>query len=163
MIPEGIYKARAEREFVSFGKSSNQNEQVSVPFRITSDCPERGQSILWIRVFTAEQKTVDITCDGLEAAGWDGEDLRALAGLGGVECEIVVKHEVYDGKTRPKIKFVNRLGRSPFKVELTPNGLDSLADRVARMRGRGAPRREDPPPTGDWDGTGPDPTDDVPF
>ncbi len=172
MIAEGTYRACAEPDRVFWGKAPSNNEQVSVPFRIKSDCQERGQSIFWIRVFTSDQKNVDITCEGLEAAGWDGVSLRELNGLGSRDVEIVVYHDTYEGKTRPKIRYVNTLNRSPFKVELTDKGLSDLDARVARMRGKGPTRREESPPAGDqgggygggeeWDGQGVDPNSDDP-
>jgi hypothetical protein len=146
--------------------SSNRNEQVSVPFRILSDGPERGQSILFIGAF-APGKSTDITCDALENAGWNGDlsTLRDLNGLGDVDCEIVVVHEVREGKRYPRIRFVNALGGGfKFKQELDDRAIVSLAARLAKQRTKSGGAAPPPDDENGWNGTGPDPgDDDIPF
>lgn len=158
MIPEGTFRARADRQYAQFGQSANRNQQIAVPFTIKADGPHCGQTITFVGSFVPGQAT-DITCEALEAAGWNGESLKTLDGLGDVDCDIVIVHETYEGKKRARIRFVNRVGGGfKFKQELAVQDLDSLADRVRRQRSPGSASAASPPPAaGEWNGFGPDP------
>src|SRR6185369_3894622 len=100
LLPEGTYRARAEIDGVCWGKSAANNEQLAVPFRIRDEGPGLGRTIMWIRAFTNDAKQAEITAKGLEAAGWDGNSLRTLDGLGSCDVDLVIVHRTYQDKTR---------------------------------------------------------------
>lgn len=151
LIPEGTYRARADVSGVCWGKSSNSNEQLAVPFRIKDEGPGLGKTKMWIRAFTNDAKQAEITRKGLEAAGWDGVSLRTLDGLGTLDVDLVIVHREYNGKMHDEIQWVNKPGGAgfAFKQGLRYEELDKLDARFARMCGK-APsvqgRRNDPPP-----------------
>lgn len=172
MIPRGTYRARAGGpETVTWGDSSNHNDQMCVPFRIRDqDSEQNGQRINWLKTVT--DGNIDFVSKALEAAGWDGVDFGALTGLGSVDCDIVIVHREFEGKWRAEIEYINPIGRGVFKVPLSDARRVALAERVNRIRGKGPPRQAEPPPDGggyggrrtggksEWDGQGPDPDGD---
>lgn len=164
IIEEGTYKARADAAGLDFGLSSNNNDQIKVPFRILDKGESFGKTILWIVAVTAETKSADTAKIGLIAAGWDGTS-ENFAGLGEIDCEIVIVHDTYQGKTNARVRYVNKLGGGfSFKQPLSYEQKIRLIDRLT-----GGQRREVPPAqsTGsEWDGQGADPNasdDDLPF
>src|SRR5215467_2282140 len=64
---------------LSFGVSSNNNNQVAVTFEIVHHDEYVGESITWIGHFT--DKTAERTIESLQHAGWQGDDLSELDGL----------------------------------------------------------------------------------
>ena len=105
-IPEGNYVAKATS--YDFGMSKGGNEQVGVAFTI-SQGDHAGQMLSWYGFFNSSENT-ERALKALRAAGWNGDDLSNLIGLGDTEVQIVVKEEEYNGKTTTKIAWVNALG-----------------------------------------------------
>jgi hypothetical protein len=128
MITPGTYKARA-REW-ALGMSQNGKEQIAVLFDLVGG-PHDGQSITWFGYFT--DAAVDRTLDSLRHCGWSSDNLAELDGLDQNEVEIVVDEEFYEGKTRTKVKWVNRPSRLALKEQLSPQAAQAFA---ARLRGR---------------------------
>jgi len=132
LLPAGFYKARADKSSVRFGAAQSGNEQVAVTFDIL-DAKADGyqQRITWIGTLAAG--ALDITLDGLMAAGWTGDNLMTLDGVGDVECSLKIKHEDdREGVPRARVAFVNRAGGAfKFKTELDANAVASLSDRLA--------------------------------
>ena len=105
-----IGKHRAVCRSTALGYSSKGTEQVALDFIVTdkedSDC---GQTITVYRFFSPN--ALKYTVADLRTLGWSGSDPSTLPESGfPAEVQIVVEHEEYDGKTRPKIKFINALG-----------------------------------------------------
>lgn len=171
MIDPGTYKAVAIAEDVQFGKAKSGTKQVAIPFRVTEG-DFAGHVITYFGFFT--DKTWKRTLEALRYCGWKGDDLSELGPLD-QEVEIVVEHEEYDGKTRAKVAWVNRIGSGRVQLQ-DPMGDDELRQFAAQMRTRaqGVPEAEGPPANGssgggghpfapDSDFGGPAPEDDIPF
>lgn len=129
MLSKGNYQAVA-KEFV-FGRANTGAEQVVVAFEIANG-DAVGQRISWRGYFT--EKTHERTLESLEHAGWDGVSLSKLGGLGSKPCVIVIEHEEgQDGKTYPKVQWVNSLGGGLSVKEKMQTS--EIADLEERMRG----------------------------
>lgn len=67
------------------------------------------------------------------AFGWAGDNLIELNDpdrLAGVEVDVVVENEEYDGKTNPKIKFFNKPGGGQIK-QLDANDVDDFMSTIS--------------------------------
>jgi hypothetical protein len=116
LTEQGTYTARAVEH--AFGRTSGGKDQVAVRFEITQDGPAKGRRLTWYGYFT--DKTKDRTFESLEAAGWSGEALADMSGLGSCECAIVVAHEEdQEGMLRERVRWVNRIGGLALKEELS--------------------------------------------
>lgn len=96
-----------------FGKSKEKlTPFVAVCCEILSG-PDAGQKITWWGYFSdnagASGKTVtDRTLESLRHMGFKGDDLDKFNDQNPeVEFQIVVDHETYEGKVRPKVQWVN--------------------------------------------------------
>lgn len=96
-----------------FGKSKEKlTPFIAVCCEILSG-PDAGQKITWWGYFSdnagASGKTVtDRTLESLRHMGFKGDDLDKFADQRpDIEFQIIVDHEVYDGKTRAKVQWVN--------------------------------------------------------
>lgn len=127
----GPGKYRAKALVHKFGKSKNNTEQVYVDFEITAG-PFAGQRLGWYGFFT--EKTAERTLESLEYAGWDGQSLAELKGLGSKEVELVVDLEKneQDGREYLRVRWVNRVSGGP-KVLLGRGEVTSLENRMKGM------------------------------
>ncbi len=126
----GFYTARATSH--SWGESSTGKEQLEIQF----STPEGN-----IRAFLFfTEASVDKSLEALENCGWDGVSLRTLDGLGSIECSLNVGEETYEGKTRVRVNWINKLGSGK---PLPDSGLSALEKRLAsKMADRKAKRGE---------------------
>lgn len=171
MIEAGRYKARAIEW--RLGVTGGGNEQIGVLFQL-----EDGQLMTWYGFFS--EKTTERTLDSLETMGWDGVSITDPMGLDRNDVQLVVEHETNDeGKTFPRVRWVNRLGGLTMKEELSGAALQNFKQRmqgtiIARRQSKGAPaprpqQRQVPPqgrpssyPDEDY-GMNMEADDDVPF
>lgn len=96
---KGTFRAKALDG--GYGQTGTGKEQVAVLIEL-----ETGNRLTWYGYFTdaaAERAIESLIIMGVT-------DLESLAGLGSTEFEAVVDEETYEGKTRDKVKFINRLG-----------------------------------------------------
>lgn len=181
MIAEGRHPARAVD--LQFGQAETGTEQVVVTFEIVEGAHSR-ELITWFGALT--DKAAEFTLKSLAVMGWPkGKSLDQL----GVEdidslVHLVVEHDSYQGKTRPRVKWINRPGRGGFQVKHKIEGSDlrklsakwkALADKTERYDKIEAPAPSAPAPSAGadsghpyapgYDGPGPDEfgDDDVPF
>jgi len=112
-IPNGTYRARA-KEWVLAEIGANSTTAVSIKFHFED--PELG-SIVWDGWLT--EKTFDRTIESLRYCGWEGNDLSELHGLDANDVDLVIEQEEYEGRTYPKVKWVNRAGGLAHKTPLT--------------------------------------------
>lgn len=160
---QGTHKARAKEW--ALGHSSNGNEQVAVLFEITQGS-HAGKSITWFGYFT--EAATDRTLDALRYCGWEGDDFVNLVGLDTNEVEIVIEPDTYEGKTRDRVKWINRPTRLALREQMTPQSQAAFAVRMrakaiahkqTHAQGRAAPSsapRAAPAPEEP-------PIDDIPF
>jgi hypothetical protein len=120
---------RAKAKTWDFGESEKGTEQIAVDFEIV-DGDERGRRITWYGYFT--EKTEERTIESLRICGWVGDDISGIVDLPN-EVELVIEPETYEGKTRSRVKWVNRAGGLALKTRLDEGRKASLAER---LRGR---------------------------
>lgn len=130
----GKYPARATA--IQFGSSSKGTAQVAVTYEVT-DGPAAGNSITWIGFFT--DGTTERTIESLQNSGWKGTDLTELDGLEGEklfaalgnEVSLTIENETYEGKTRPRVRWVNRAAQQfEMKNKLSKEGLAALSNSI---------------------------------
>ena len=124
-IADGTYAARAKTW--ALGESSKGTEQIEVSFELQT---EAGGFIKWYGYFS--EKAAARTIESLRIMGWAGTDLNDLTGLDNNEVEIVVASEVYDGKIKQKVQWVNKPGGVGLERQLSPEKAKAFA---ARMKG----------------------------
>jgi hypothetical protein len=132
-MEDGKYRARGVT--AAMGKTEGGKPQVAVEFEFL-DHP--GVRLPWYGSFAEttvgqDQKPLyQITMESLYHCGWEGPDLRDLTGIDRNEVSVVVANEEYQGKTRPKIKWVNAAGGGLIKNEMAS---DELSGFAAKMKG----------------------------
>ena len=126
MISEGKHRAVAVASDIQFGKTGTGTNQIAVPFAI-EDGPDAGSVITYFGFFSEAAR--DRTIESLRRCGWTGDDLRDLGPMNR-PVEIVVEHDEYNGKVRPKVKWVNSLGGVKLKDQLDESEMDSFADEM---------------------------------
>jgi hypothetical protein len=104
LIENGRYRARAIDAVL--GVADTGTKQVAVLFDLL-DHP--GHAIAWYGYFT--EKTEERTIESLIHAGWTGDNLASLDGLGSTEVQLVVEHEQNQkGEVIARVKWVNAAG-----------------------------------------------------
>ena len=129
LVDPGTYTAKAIAS--GFGRTSTGKDQIAVKFEITQEGEFKGRHLTWRGFFT--EKTRDRTFESLMAAGWAGESLQDMSGLGSQECAIVVDTEPdFEDSSllRNRVKWVNdpiRLrGGLGLKEELSDSDIGAL-------------------------------------
>ena len=109
MIANGTYRAKALSGALGESKKKG-TPYVLVDFEVLDDGPHKGHRVQFTGYFT--DATSERTIDALRNVGctFPADDLTDLSGLGDREASIVVEAETYEGKTYPKVKWVNRIG-----------------------------------------------------
>ena len=125
LIPAGTYLAKAGE--YEFGKSTKGNEQIGVAFTI-SQGEHTGRRVVWYGFFNT-QENADRAIKSLRAAGWTGDDLTNLEGLGSVEASVVVEVDEYQGEKKNKIAWVNSSGVA-MKEKMSDQEKKALAARL---------------------------------
>jgi hypothetical protein len=124
----GTHRARAQEW--ALGVSSTGKEQVAVMFQLVGGAHD-GKHITWFGYFT--DSTVDRTLESMRHCGWDSDSIADLDSLGANEVELVIEDETYEGKTRSKVKWVNRVSRLQMKEQMNVSQVQAFA---ARLRGK---------------------------
>lgn len=171
---ERVFVARARNW--DLGESSTGKEQIAIQFEVLT--PDAGmRHITWYGYFT--DTTMERTIQSMRYCGWQGSDLTDLSGMDANEVEIVVDDEVYEGKTRTKVKWINRGGGLALKAPMDANKRKAFAasmraniraiDAGATPNGKPAPRQSPrasstpPDPMGLLNNPPPMSDDDIPF
>lgn len=124
----GTHRARAVEW--ALGMSTTGKEQIAVMFQLTQG-PHEGKHITWFGFFT--DSTVERTLESLRHCGWDSDSLAELDHLDANEVELVIDDETYEGKTRSKVKWVNRVSKLALKEQMSPAQVQAFA---AKLRGK---------------------------
>jgi hypothetical protein len=143
MINAGRYRAKAVQ--AALGETSTGKPQVGIEFELL-DHP--GQTINYFGYFTDE--TFSRTVESLRACGWSSDDLSDLTGIDTNEVSLVVEHEEYDGKTRAKVRWVNRTGGLALKAQMPADKAKAFgAQMKGRIKALGIQGANGPDATGD--------------
>lgn len=140
-MKDGRYSAAVKDYGISETKAGAA--QVFIAFDVTHD--DGTSSLTWFGSLN-EGKAQEITLKGLLSAGFTGKDVTDLidgpdggAIPLGTEVSVVIESEEYDGKTTPRIRWVNKPGgggvqradASTAKAKLAKLG---LAGKLAQVR-----------------------------
>lgn len=98
-IEAGIYRARAVAGKEQYGQTQNGNDQIVLEM----DLPDIGQTVSVFLYFS--DAAAPHSMKRLRLAGWTGDDLANLVGLGSRECDVVVKYEEYQGEQKMKVEI----------------------------------------------------------
>ena len=187
MLPEGTYSAvvaPVETDkgpvHIQWGPGTKNSPFVAaVSFEVLNG-PCAGQRITAFLYFadTAGKsgKTVaERSLESLRACGFTGDDIDKFADQHpDIECQIVVEHETYEGKTRAKVKWINpatrgftfekpldstSLRKYSAQLKSTLKGIPAVVGKKAERQAPSAPPADD----GGWSGNDTlPPPDDVP-
>ena len=105
----GTYQAMAKGAVLT-ESGVKKTPQVSVEFEICS-AEAAGERITWYGFLT--DKTTERTLESLRYAGWRGSDISDLSDLSREDVplvELVLEVEEYEGKSRVRVQWVNRVG-----------------------------------------------------
>jgi len=122
----GKFKARAKEWDLGISEGSG-NEQIVVMFEITQG-EFAGTCRTWYGSFS--DAAIDRTLDSMRHCGWDGDSLGSIDGMGANEVELEIGEEEYKGKTRDKIKWVNRASTLMLKHQLTGPAREAFASKL---------------------------------
>ncbi len=123
----GTHKARA----VSWALGGERGkEQIAIMFEILEGHLQGRKTTAYLSFSDA---AVDYTMEKMRNCGWGSDSLAELDSLGNNEVELVIEDEVWEGKTRSKVKFINKANRLTLKNALDDNAIAAFA---ARMRGK---------------------------
>jgi hypothetical protein len=78
------------------------------------------------------EKTYPFSVERLRAAGWEGDDLSNLAGIGKNKIKFQKSSETFEGKLKHKIQIASGGGRFETKKPVDPK---QFAARVAAIMG----------------------------
>jgi hypothetical protein len=135
-IAAGTYRAQAIAGSEQYGTTSNGNDQIVIDL----DLLDVGERVSTFLVFS--DKAAQYSIDRLRAAGWKGDDLSKLDGLGSVECEVEVKYEEYQGEQKMKVQ-IRTGGAVKLKDQLDDKGKKAFAAKYKDLaKSVAAPKSE---------------------
>lgn len=120
-IAAGTYRARAIAGSEQYGQTTSGNDQIVIDL----DLLDIGEKVSTFLVFS--DKAAQYSIDRLRVAGWTGDDLANLVGLGDVECEVEVKYEMYNGDEKMKVQIRTGGGAVKLKDVLDEKGKKAFA------------------------------------
>jgi hypothetical protein len=116
------FLAKAKRAVLT--ETKNGREYVAIDFE-TVDEPKRTYP--WAGYFGEDYgkdnlSTTQRTMKQLRDCGWKGDDVSSLSSVIGVNCDITIKTEEYNGQQQTKVSFVNLPGEGGFKAKPMESG-----------------------------------------
>jgi hypothetical protein len=131
MIAAGKYEAIAIQSSQVTQNEKSGKEEIRVLFQLDpAEDGKGGETITWYGYFT--EKTAERTLESLRYMGWAGDDVTDIQGLDKNKVQLVIEHDEYQGKTKAKVAWVNRLQAVYMG---TPMGGDAKASFAKRMKG----------------------------
>lgn len=136
--------------------SENGNRQIAIPMEVTQG-DHAGETITWISVFHNTPDKNGRTgygqiIESLQTMGWSGDEIAELVDIDDArvlellpnEVAMVCEPDTFDGKTRLKIKWINRVGggRFAFKEALSGNDLKQFSSQLkGTIRNMNGPKK----------------------
>lgn len=99
-IEAGTYRAQAVPGSEQYGNSTNGTDQIVIDFELI-DIGEKVSVFLFF-----SEKAAPHSMKRLRVAGFTGDNLADLVGLGSCECEVKVFYEDYNGEQKMKTEIV---------------------------------------------------------
>lgn len=155
-IPEGKYIARATG--AEWGVTDRGKDFCAVNFKISEGEIEGERITAYLYFSTDENSRRSVESLRYCGCSFPGNDVTDLEGLGSIDCQLVVEHEEWEGKTRAKVKWINALRGAGVREEQKMNA-GARRSFAARMKaaviatGGGQPSatKQAPPPVDDSD------------
>lgn len=138
MLPAGKYVAKAID--AALGKAGTGTYQLAVNLQV-QEGEHKDKCIIWFGYLS--ENALPYTVEAMTALGWSGDDVTDLKGITANEVQIVVDSEEYEGRTRSKVQYVNKLGGGPIVKERL--GADEERALAAKLKGRIAAMRAKSP------------------
>lgn len=120
------------------GETSKGTPRIFVKFEVVDGNPLGGEKIFWHGYLSAG--AINNTLKALLVMGCTSPDLEPLkngpeSGLLDMDTpvSITVEEEEYQGKITPKVKWVNALGGSKFRKDVTPQVASALSGAAGAM------------------------------
>jgi hypothetical protein len=110
-----VYRARA-KEWAIGQADPTKAPQISIMFQVIGGEAD-GHHKTYFGSFS--EGATDFTLNAMRACGWSTDSLYDLAGMDANEVNLVAEDETYEGKTREKIKWVNRIASLKVKNQMT--------------------------------------------
>ncbi len=164
------FLARAKRAVLS--ETKNGREYVAIDFE-TVDAPKRVYQ--WSGYFGDDygkdnKSTTERTIEALRRCGWQGDKVTDLSSVLGVDCDITIKTEEYNGQQQTKVAFINLPGEGGFKAKPLESSraasfaksIEAQARNIKAVPRPAAPKNEHPNAPGNDDAP-PRDDDQVPF
>ena len=135
LLAQGKYTAHVKS--TAFRITPNSKEEIALWFEVAGedegDTPHNVPAYLYFSEGAQER-----SLESLRAAGWTGDNIGELLDLVDASqllpdaVEIVVEHNEYQGNTRARVKWINKLGGGPRAQPAAPTAKAAFA---ARMKG----------------------------
>lgn len=109
------------------GESENGKPHIAVSFKV-KDTDGEEKFVSWRGFFT--EATTERTIESLRYMGFEGDDLANLVGLDKNEVDLVVEDEEYEGKTFPRVQWVNKPRGPQVKTALEGQKLSTFAAQM---------------------------------
>lgn len=161
-----IYEAKAKTWGLGTA-GQKATPEVAVEFGIITPGAD-VQAITWHGYLT--DAALERTVESLRHCGWKGDDVSdGLPGLDTNEVSLVIEDEEYEGRTYPKVQFVNRKGGLALKAPMAQDQAKafgaSLKDKIRAIEAaKGSkPASSSTPSAPPSNGSAPIKEADVPF
>jgi len=105
MLVPDKYDARAIDAYLAETKSGKPHVVVDLEVAAGNFMGERITAYLFLTDKAAER-----SIESLRHLGWRGTNIHDLVGVTDNMVQIVVEREVYDGRERAKVRWINRIG-----------------------------------------------------
>ena len=128
----GTYKARILKETFQFGESESGKPQMTMMVMI----PDLGTFTTSL-FFSAEAAPYSLP--KLKAAGWKGNDLSDLSGLGDSDVLVTIKYETYEGRQQMRVELAGGANFSPAKPLSQADFAKKVQAITSAMKGGGTP------------------------
>lgn len=143
---DGNYPGTCVGAALSQTAGDDPQPQAVLEFELTSG-PKAGERRTFYGSF--KDGAIKFTFEAMRNCGWTGEDPYDLEDhpeqfIGG-NVSLKIGPDTYNGKTREKVKFVNRSGATPLAPEVKARFAEDLRGKFAKLSaenpaGKAAPR-----------------------
>lgn len=158
IIGAGTFKSKPLKATLSETKSGNPQAVIDLELL---EGPDAGKVVSYYG--SLSEGAFEFTMGALRASGWYGTDFDQLAVDEKTFVRAVIEHEVYEGKKKAKVRWVNPIGSGAKPVEAAKAksiAAQFKAKAMAYDQAKGTQAPTPPPPENTGVGNS---NDDIPF